>query len=84
MNFTLNLSDEETDALTAKVQAVNTSLKVNLTPEQYLLEDILGTAIKQMVAEAYHGAVQRLGVTAASLPYAQRQALIRQVEEAVQ
>jgi hypothetical protein len=83
MILELNLTDEETDALAIKTAAFNASLQVNFTPTQYLVEEIIGTAIKSMVAEAYNAAVQRLGVTAFNLPYASRKALIAQVEAAV-
>lgn len=84
MILELNLTDEETDALAIKTAAFNASLQVNFTPTQYLVEEIIGTAVKQMVAEAYNAAVQRLGVTASNLPYASRKALIAQVEAAAQ
>jgi hypothetical protein len=83
MNLTLNLTDEETDALAIKTAAFNASLQVSFTPTQYLVEEVIGTAVKQMVTEAYNAAVQRLGVTASSLPYEARKALIAQVESAV-
>ena len=83
MILELNLTDEETDALAIKTASFNASLQVNFTPTQYLIEEVIGTAIKSMVAEAYNAAVQRLGVTASNLPYASRKALIAQVEAAV-
>jgi hypothetical protein len=79
MDLTLNLTDEETDALAIKTAAFNASIKVNFTPQQYLVEEVIGNAIKLMVAEAYNTDVQRLG----GLPYAARKALIAQVEAAV-
>ena len=83
MILELNLTDEETDALAVKTVAFNASLQVSFTPTQYLVEEVIGNAVKQMVAEAYNAAVQRLGVTASGLPYASRKALIAQVEAAV-
>jgi hypothetical protein len=83
MILTLNLTDEETDALAIKTAAFNASLQVSFTPTQYLVDEVIGTAVKQMVTEAYNAAVQRLGVTASSLPYEARKALIAQVESAV-
>ena len=79
MTLELNLTDEETDALAIKTAAFNASLQVNFTPTQYLVEEIIGTAIKQMVAEAYNADLSRLS----NLPYASRKALIAQVEAAV-
>lgn len=84
MHITLNLSDEETDALALKTAAFNASIKVSFSPEEYLIEEVIQKALKQMVGEAYTAAVQRLGVTASNLPYAARKALIAQVEAAVQ
>jgi hypothetical protein len=83
MILTLNLTEEETDALAIKTAAFNASLQVSFTPTQYLVEEVIGSAVKQMVTEAYNAAVQRLGVTASSLPYEARKALIAQVESAV-
>ena len=83
MDLTLNLTDEENDALAIKTAAFNASIKVDFTPQQYLVEEVIGNAMRQMVAEAYNAAVQRLGVTASGLPYASRKALIAQVEAAV-
>ena len=83
MTIDLNLTDEETDALAIKTAAFNASLQVSFTPTQYLVEEVIGTAVKQMVTEAYNAALQRLGVTAAPLPYSARKALIAQVEAAV-
>jgi hypothetical protein len=79
MTLELNLTDEETDALAIKTAAFNASLQVSFTPTQYLVEEVIGTAVKQMVTEAYNADVQRL----AGLPYASRKALIAQVEAAV-
>jgi hypothetical protein len=83
MNIQLNLTEEETDALVIKTAAFNAHINGTLTPEQYLIEEVIGSAVKLMVSEAYNAAVQRLGVTASGLPYAARKALIAQVEAAV-
>jgi hypothetical protein len=83
MTLELNLTDEETDALAIKTAAFNAHINGTLTPTQYLVEEVIGSAVKQMVSEAYNAAVQRLGVTASGLPYAARKALIAQVEAAV-
>ena len=80
MTLELNLTDEETDALAIKTAAFNASLQVSFTPTQYLIEEVIGTAIKSMVAEAYNADLSRLS----NLPYASRKALIAQVEAAVQ
>ena len=39
MHITLNLSDEETDALALKTAAFNASIKVSFSPEEYLIEE---------------------------------------------
>ena len=80
MILELNLTDEETDALAIKTAAFNAHVNGTLTPTQYLVEEVIGTAIKSMVAEAYNADLSRLS----NLPYASRKALIAQVEAAVQ
>ena len=79
MTLELNLTDEETDALAIRTAAFNASLQVSFTPTQYLIEEVIGTAIKSMVAEAYNADLSRLS----NLPYASRKSLIAQVESAV-
>lgn len=78
MNITLNLNEEETDALTAKVAARNAN-GGNYTIESHLTEVVQGS-INSTVKESYESAVRRLGVGAMNLPYADRKALIAQVE----
>ncbi len=83
MNIELNFTEEQSDALAIKTAQFNESIRASLTPEQYLVEEVLAKSIAQMTKEAYDAAVQRLGVTASGLPYAERKALIQQVENAV-
>lgn len=83
MNITLTLTDEQTDALNAKVAERN-ALKpeVDYTPESHIEECVMGL-IDGYTAEAYNAAVKRLGDGAAKLPYTQRKALIEQVESSL-
>jgi len=83
MNITITLTDEQTDALNAKVAERN-ALKpeVDYTPESHIEECVMGL-IDGYTAEAYNAAVKRLGEGAARLPYKERQALIQQVESSL-
>ncbi len=83
MNIALTLTDEQTDALNAKVAERN-ALKpeVDYTPESHIEECVMGL-IDGYTAEAYNAAVKRLGEGAARLPYKERQALIQQVESSL-
>ena len=82
MNITINPDQEATDALNALVAMRNAALPDGVTPyttETHLVE-VLNGHITQVVADAFELAVQRLGTGARALPYAQRMALIQQVE----
>lgn len=83
MIITLMLTNEQTDALNAKVAERN-ALKpeIDYTPESHIEECVMGL-IDGYTAEAYNAAVRRLGDGAAKLSYEQRQALIQQVEESL-
>jgi len=83
MNLTITLTDEQTDALNAKVAERN-ALKptVPYTPESHLEECVMGL-IKGYTTESYNTAVRRIGEAAAILPYEQRLALIAQVEGSI-
>lgn len=83
MIITLILTDEQTDALNAKVAERN-ALKpeVDYTPESHIEECVMGL-IDGYTAEAYNAAVKRLGEGAARLPYKERQAIIQQVESSL-
>jgi len=80
MNITLNLTQEESDALAAKVSERNAlNPEVPYTPESHLTECVMGL-INGYTTESYNAAVRRIGEAAAVLPYEQRLALIAQVE----
>ena len=82
MTIDLTLNDEQTDALAAVVASANATLAEDATPytpESYLTET-LTRAVNSYVATAYEIAVKRIGTAASALPYAERQALIAQIE----
>ncbi len=83
MNITLTLTDEQADALNAKVAERN-ALKPETpyTAESHLMECVMGL-VNGYTSEAYNAAVKRLGDGAAKLPYEQRKALIEQVESSL-
>lgn len=83
MNITINLTldQEQQDVLAAKVAARNAAGS-NHTITSHLAEVVAGS-IAGDVAEAYTASLQRLGTAAANLPYANRKALIEQVENAI-
>jgi hypothetical protein len=82
MILNLTLNQEQLDALTATTATANATLAEGVTPytaESYL-SHVTMKAVDSYVANAYAVAVQRIGTAAASLPYAERQALIAQIE----
>lgn len=80
--LTLNLNEEQKDALDAVVAAVNAQSGVTRTSTEHLADAALAV-VNGYVAQAYEAAVHRLGETARALPYAEHKALIQQVEEQV-
>jgi len=83
MNITLNLTQEESNALAARVAERNAlNPAVPYTPESHLAECVMGL-INGYTKEAYDNAVKRIGDAAAALPYEQRLALIAQVEGSI-
>lgn len=88
MNISLSLNQEQTDALTGVLAGINaqraaaTPPQEPLTAEDYLAL-VLMKAVDSYVATAYQNAVKRLGDAAAQLPYAERTALIAQVESSL-
>lgn len=83
MIITLTLTDEQTDASSAKVAERNAlNPATPYTAESHLQECVMGL-IDGYTAEAYNAAVKRLGEAAAKMPYEERQALIKQVEESL-
>jgi len=82
MTINLTLNTEQTDALASVLASVNATLAEDATPytpESYLTERMT-TVVNSYVATAYETAVKRIGTAAAALPYAERQALIAQIE----
>lgn len=83
ITLTLTLTDEQTDALSAKVAERNAlNPATPYTPESHLEECLTGL-INGYTAEAYNAAVKRLGEGAAKLPYEERKALIQHVESSL-
>lgn len=85
MTITLNPTPEQQDALSAVVATANASLGEDATPytsETYLAM-LLEKSLTSYVRTAYEQSLQRLGNAAATLPYADRLALIAQVESAI-
>jgi len=83
MNITLTLTDEQTDALNAKVAERNALKPAKLYTSESHLEECLTGLINSYTTEAYNAAVRRLGDGAAKLQYEQRKALIEQVESSL-
>jgi hypothetical protein len=90
--------DENHDSLLAVVEAANVPIRAEntrraaLTPPepaqaeftaQTYLESLLNKAVQSYSAQRYEAALKRLGTAAAQLPYADRLALINQVEQQV-
>lgn len=83
MKITITLTDEQTDALNAKVAERNALKPAKpYTAESHLQECLLGL-VNGYTTEAYNAAVRRIGEAAAILPYEQRLALIAQVEGSI-
>lgn len=80
--LTLDLNEERKDALDAVVAMVNAQSGVTRTATEHLT-DVALAVVDGYVAQAYEAAVRRLGETAKALPYAERKALIQQVEDQV-
>lgn len=82
MILNLTLNQEQTEALASVTAAANAGIEKTATP--YTVESYLSyvtmKAVDSYVATAYAIAVQRIGTAAANLPYAERQALISQLE----
>ena len=82
MILNLSLNQEQLDALASATATANAALAEDVTPytsESYL-DYVTMKAVDSYVVTAYAVAVQRIGTAAANLPYAERQALITQLE----
>ncbi|CAB4135961.1 hypothetical protein UFOVP301_42 [uncultured Caudovirales phage] len=80
ISITLTLNQEQSDALQERVDLHNSSSSTSITPSEFLKISELDFYIQTLVDQRYAASVQRIGTTAASLPYAERQALIAQIE----
>ncbi len=79
MNIPLTLDAEYQSALDGMLTRYNESAAAPLTEPEYLAA-ILNGAIGSEVKALFNAEVSRIGAAAASLPYAERQALIAQIE----
>ena len=96
MNITLQLNEEATDAVNkrldeynAAVDDRNAQLPEDATPEPHIdaaayMAARNETIVAGWVKADYKAAVQRLGNMVAGMPYADRKALIAQVESAAE
>jgi len=79
MTIPLTLDDEYQNALNAMRARYNESAIQNYTEVEYLaviLNGVIGSEVKAL----FDAEVARIGTAAASLPYAERQALLAQIE----
>ena len=79
MNIPLTLDTEYQNALNGMLARYNESAPVVLTEPEYLAA-ILNGAIGAEVTARFNSEVARIGTAASALPYAERQALIAQIE----
>jgi len=82
MNIPLTLDAEYQSALDGMLARYNKSASKVLTEPEYLAA-ILNGAIGSEVKALFDAEVARIGSAAASLPYAERQALIAQIESQI-
>ena len=82
MTIEINLTTEQSDALNGVITAANAGLAEGATPytQAIYLTMLLTKAVEGYAKTAYEASLRRLGEGAASLPYADRLALIAQVE----
>jgi len=84
ISITLTLNQEQSDALQDRVDLYNAGSKLPaITPSELLKLIQIEPYIQTMVNERYSASLGRLGAAAASLPYAERQALIAQIESQI-
>ena len=82
MNIPLTLDAEYQNALNGMLTRYNESASTVLTELEYLAA-VLNGAIGSEVKALFDGEVARIGSAAASLPYAERQDLIAQIESQI-
>jgi len=81
ISITLTLDQEQSDALQDRVDLYNAGSGLTaITVSEFLKLVQLESYIQTLVDQRYAASVQRIGTTAASLPYAERQAFIAQIE----
>lgn len=86
ITITITPTEEELDAINGAASAYNATLDEESTPlnaGEYI-ERVVNNAVQSWTRSAYEAAVKRLGEGAAKLPYADRKALIQQVESIIQ
>ena len=79
ISLTLDLNDEELSALQKRADEVQPE---PLTTQSYLLRS-LRAEIASYVEADFNAAVERLRTGAKNLPFEQRMALVKQVEQAI-
>jgi len=80
ISITFTLNQEQSDALQERVDLHNSSSLTAITPSEFLKISELDYYIQTLVDQRYAASLTRLGTAAASLPYAERQALIAEIE----
>lgn len=81
ISITLTLDQEQSDALQDRVDLYNAGSGLTaITVSEFLKSVQLESYIKALVDQRYAASLNRIGTAAASLPYAERQALIAQIE----
>lgn len=80
MTITLDLSEEQQDALDAAVSALNERDGISVTQEQYITQFGVNALLDSLTQSAYQVSVARLGAAASGLDYTKRKALIAQIE----
>ena len=79
ISFTLN--QEQSDALQERVDLYNAGSGLSaITPDEFLETVQLDPYIQTLVDQRYVASLTRLGTAASALSYAERQALIAQIE----
>ena len=82
LTITVQLTQEQVDALTAYTARWNNDTGTSTIADR-LRDDAIAPFLKARTEEAYTAAVARLGEAARSLTYAERMALIAQVQQQI-
>jgi hypothetical protein len=85
ITLTLNLDQEQTDAMLAKVAARNAALLDGQQPYTIAahLQEVLEAEVQATAAQAYEASVARFGAGFRSLPYAERLQIIANLEQSL-